>query len=117
MAEPSEQNWSGVESFDHSGMPAAEYQALATSMNDMVQALRMSCTEVSQSDWLALARRMSAALAYADCCRRCGDSIDPAVFPETVAVAESGDRLRARYHCANGHRWDTGWAVNLPDIF
>jgi hypothetical protein len=115
VAPITEDNPTGIESFDHSHIAELpEYAAASRALHKLVQALNRAGTEVGQREWLRIVRQMASALAYTDICLACSNVFDPSEDELAGPIGAEVDDgwLDGRFRCPRcGHSWTCGIAV------
>lgn len=122
MAPITDENPTGVETFDHSTISVLpEYAAASKALDNLAHAMNRVHVELGQEGWLRTVQEMASALPYSDNCQTCtrlsGDGHDiPSPAPDGAEVRSGW--LYGRYLCPQcGSRWKCGYAVNIPNFF
>ncbi|GAA4376868.1 hypothetical protein [Nocardioides caricicola] len=115
---PSSENKTGVESYDHGDRLLPEYFKVREALNELVWAINRNevgpaadTYEDGQRHWLKLVEQMAASLPYADGCEKCGRTC----WPVKTKVSDGG--LDGTYACPSCRvQWTCYYAVNLADF-
>jgi hypothetical protein len=122
MTQPTDENHTGVESYDHSAVvQLPEYHEARKALDALVHAMNRAELEVGQAAFLQMVEQMAASLSYSDSSGHprntgCAGEAEGA-WPHIVQLDEDEGSLRGTYRCAAcGREWQTGYAVNIGDF-
>lgn len=125
MATPTENNLTGVESYDHSAVKTLrEYHDARAALDALVKAMNNEGMGVGQEAFLKMVEQMAASLAYSDSSghpdNNCAAAHEGA-WPYEAEVEARDDGgglwLRGLYRCSPcGSEWPCGYDVNIVEM-
>jgi hypothetical protein len=122
MAQPTETNHTGVESYDHSAVKTLrEYHDAHAALDGLVKAMQRDEVRIGQEEFLRMVEQIGASLSYSDSSGHPQNGCEAeheGAWPYRVELNDDGTNLHGSYRCSRcGSEWTCGYDVNVGDWF